>query len=169
MVPLGWRKWPPELKNDKKQAQQGLLSLINITKTCLYNFDPLKPHFYIVKLGFTGVYIILLVSAQNIECGYSLEPHRWGGSNVYPQSMFWAGIWKNYQKFLSENFHFLVVKFSVHLNRRVFVMATYSFPEDASHGLLSLLVIHMVFFSCCCFTNFLLLSFAITTKQNGRL
>ena len=25
-----------------------------ITKTCLYNFDPLKPHFYIVKLGFTG-------------------------------------------------------------------------------------------------------------------
>ena len=36
----------------------------NIMKTCLYNFDPLKPHFYIVKLGFTGVYIILLISAQ---------------------------------------------------------------------------------------------------------
>ena len=35
-----------------------------ITKTCLYNVDPLKPHFYIVKLGFTGVYIILLISAQ---------------------------------------------------------------------------------------------------------
>ena len=30
-----------------------------ITKTYLYNFDPLKPHFYIVKLGFTGVYIII--------------------------------------------------------------------------------------------------------------
>ena len=29
-----------------------------ITKTRPYNFDPLKPHFYIVKLGFTGVYII---------------------------------------------------------------------------------------------------------------
>ena len=26
---------------------------IHITKTRLYNFDPLKPHFYIVKLGFT--------------------------------------------------------------------------------------------------------------------
>ena len=26
-----------------------------ITKTYLYNFDPLKPHFYIVKLGFAGV------------------------------------------------------------------------------------------------------------------
>ena len=29
---------------------------ITITKTCLYNIDPLKPHFYIVKLGFTEVY-----------------------------------------------------------------------------------------------------------------
>ena len=37
-----------------------------ITKTYLhvYNFDPLKLHFYIVKLGFTGVYIIFLISAQ---------------------------------------------------------------------------------------------------------
>ena len=33
-------------------------------KTCLYNFDPLKPHFYIVNLGFTGVYIIFVISAQ---------------------------------------------------------------------------------------------------------
>ena len=40
------------------------LSKIYITKTCLYNFDPLKPHFYIVKLGFTGVYIIFLISTQ---------------------------------------------------------------------------------------------------------
>ena len=27
-------------------------------------FDHLKPHFYIVKLGFTGVYIIFVISAQ---------------------------------------------------------------------------------------------------------
>ena len=32
-------------------------SIVIITKICLYNIDPLKPHFYIVKLGFTGVYI----------------------------------------------------------------------------------------------------------------
>ena len=69
-------------------------SSASITKTCLYNFDPLKPHFYIVKLGFTGVYIIFHISAQNIDCGYSLEPPRRGGSNEYPQSMFWAEIWK---------------------------------------------------------------------------
>ena len=47
-----------------------------ITKTYLYNFDPLKPHFYIGKLGFTGVYIIFLIFAQNIDCGYPLEPPR---------------------------------------------------------------------------------------------
>ena len=32
----------------------------SITKTRLYNFDPLKPNLYIVKLGFTWVYIIFL-------------------------------------------------------------------------------------------------------------
>ena len=68
------------------------LSIKCITKTRLYNFDPLKPHFYIVKLGFTGVYIIFCISAKNIDCGYSLEPPRLGGSNEYPQSMFRAEI-----------------------------------------------------------------------------
>ena len=33
-------------------------------KTCLYNVDPFKPHFYTVKLGFTGIYIIVIISAQ---------------------------------------------------------------------------------------------------------
>ena len=49
-----------------------------ITKTCLYNFNPPKRHFCIVELGFTGVYIIFLISAKNIE-----SPNR-GGSNEYP-------------------------------------------------------------------------------------
>ena len=31
---------------------------------------------------------IFLISAQNIGCGYSLEPPRRGGSNDYKQSMF---------------------------------------------------------------------------------
>ena len=37
---------------------------------------------------------IIHLSAQNIDCGYSLEPPRRGGSNKYPQSMFWAEIRK---------------------------------------------------------------------------
>ena len=54
-----------------------------ITKTYLYNFTP-KPHFYIVKLEFTGVYIIFLFLLKNINCGYSLEMPCQGGSNEYP-------------------------------------------------------------------------------------
>ena len=69
--------------------------LLNITKTCLYNFDPLKPHLYI-KLGFTGVYIIFLISAQQKS--------------------------KKYWSYLYENFQFLQMKFSIYLNRYVFVM-----------------------------------------------
>ena len=37
---------------------------------------------------------ILHISAQNIACGYSLEPPRRGGSNEYPQSIFKAEIRK---------------------------------------------------------------------------
>ena len=71
-----------------------------ITKTRLYNFDPLKPHIYIVKLGFTGVYIIFPFLLKNIDCGYSLEPPRQGRSNEYPQSMFWAEMWKILEIFI---------------------------------------------------------------------
>ena len=94
----------------------------DITKTCLYNFDPLKPQFYIVKLGFTRAYIIFLISAQKHRLWYSLEPPRRGGSNEYPQSMFLSRNMKNIRFVLSENPHILVVKFSVYSNRHVFVM-----------------------------------------------
>ena len=56
-----------------------------------------------------------------MDCGYSLEPPHWGSSNEDTQSMFWAEIEK-YLIFLSQNFHFLVVKFSLYLNRHAFVM-----------------------------------------------
>ena len=38
---------------------------------------------------------IFHISAQNIDCGYSLEPPRRGGSNEYPQSMVWSRNNKN--------------------------------------------------------------------------
>ena len=38
---------------------------------------------------------IFLIFAQNIDCGYKLEPPRRGGSNEYPQSMFWSKNKKN--------------------------------------------------------------------------
>ena len=41
---------------------------------------PLKPHFYLVKLGFTGVNIIFLFLLENIDCWYWLEPPQQGSS-----------------------------------------------------------------------------------------
>ena len=52
------------------------LSFTSRKHTYTYNFDPLKPHFYVVKLGWTGVYIFFLISAKNIDCRYLLEPSR---------------------------------------------------------------------------------------------
>ena len=59
-----------------------------IRKTYQYNIDLLKPHFYIVKLGFRGVDIIFLTSAQNIDCVLSLERPCQSSSNASPKSMF---------------------------------------------------------------------------------
>ena len=59
-----------------------------IMKACPCYVYPLEPHFYIAKLGYAGVYLFFLFLLQNIDCGYSLEPPRRGGSNVYPQPMF---------------------------------------------------------------------------------
>ena len=60
----------------------------HIRKTCPCDIYPLEPHFYIAKMGYAGVYLFFLFLLQNIDCGYSLEPPRRGGSNVYPQSVF---------------------------------------------------------------------------------
>ena len=52
--------------------KHNLVDIITLTSPC--NEDPLTPLFYVVKLAFTGVYIILLSLRENINCGYSLEP-----------------------------------------------------------------------------------------------
>ena len=53
----------------------------NITNTYLhvYNFDPLKPHFYIqvIKRGFTG-YTLFFFLLKKIDCWYSSELPRTG-------------------------------------------------------------------------------------------
>ena len=88
-----------KIRQKNSKCRQLKFNSASITKTRLYHFDPLKPHFYIVILGFTGVYIMFLISAKNIDCGYSLEPPLRGDSYKYPQSMFWAEIWRNIRVF----------------------------------------------------------------------
>ena len=69
-----------------------------------------------------GIYIFLFL-VKNLDCGYLLERPRRGGSNEYPQSMFWAEIRKIIAFFLPDNFQFFGVKFfSIYLNRHVLVM-----------------------------------------------
>ena len=100
-----------------------LLIFPYITKTRLYNFDPLKPHLYIVKLGFTGIYIIFLILLKNIDCGNHLTK----AVLMSTQSLCLEKKYVKYQNFLSENFPYLVVKFSIYLNRHVFVMKAYPY------------------------------------------
>ena len=54
---------------------------------------------------------IFHISAQNIDCGYSLEPPRRGGSNEYPQSMILAEIRKNNIYPYKPQFYYIKVGF----------------------------------------------------------
>ena len=66
---------------------------------------------------------IFHISAQNIDCGYSLEPPRRGGSNEYPQSMFLSKNNKNNVYPCKPQFYYIKVGFKgVKLYRYVFVM-----------------------------------------------
>ena len=72
----------PETWNMNSNMAQFLpIWIRNITKTRLYSFDPLKPHFYIVKLGLQRYTLFFLFLLKIIDCEYSLEPPRRGGSN----------------------------------------------------------------------------------------
>ena len=96
--------------------------LLPITKTYLYNFDPLKPHLYIVKLEFTGVYIIFLISAQKHRLWVlvrTVSPRRL--KRVPTIHVLSRNMKKKYQNFYLKT-QFLEVKFSIYLNRCVFVM-----------------------------------------------
>ena len=54
---------------------------------------------------------IFYIYAQNIDCGYSLEPPRRGGSNEYPQSMFLSRNNKNNVYPCKPQFHYIQVGF----------------------------------------------------------
>ena len=75
---------------------------------------------------------IFHISAQNIDCGYSLEPPRQGGPNEYPQFMVLVEIRKIMYSPLNPSF--TIQKWNLRgskLYRRVFGMRTYflGFPS----------------------------------------
>ena len=62
-------------------------------------FDPLTLHFLKLKLGFTGVYIVFLISAQTHRLWVIVEAVLTNAHYLYFEQKY-----EKYQKFLSENF-----------------------------------------------------------------
>ena len=93
----------------------------DITKTCLFVILkillPKNENFQIKNSD------IFYISAQNIDCGYSLEPPRRGGSNEYSQSMLLSRNKENNVYLCKSQFYYIKVGFKgVKLYRYVFVM-----------------------------------------------
>ena len=87
------------------------LSWIPIPKTRLFHYIEIfttKRKIFSLKKS-----DIFHIPAQNIDCGYSLEPPRprRGGSNEYPQSMFLSGNKKNYVYPCKPQFYYIKVGF----------------------------------------------------------
>ena len=128
-----------------------------ITKTCLHNFDPFKPHFYTVKLGFTGVYIIFLISAQKYRLWVLA---RTASSRRFSRvSTLYVLSWnmKSTRIFYLKIFNFFVVKFSVYLNRHVFVMYVLSlflhispYSDTSIRMCITIVASHGYFHLCFC-------------------
>ena len=75
---------------------------------------------------------ILHISAQNIDCGYSLEPPLRGGSNEYPQSMFLSRNKKNNIYPCKLQFYYIKVGFKgSKLYRHVLVMESTALERAA--------------------------------------
>ena len=99
-----------------KNKENGYLCTLNmfkfyfITKTRLFKYTE---NFTIKKLNFSNKKKsdISHVSAQNIDCGYSLEPPRRGGSKEYPQSMFLSRNKKNNVYPCKPQFYYIKVGF----------------------------------------------------------
>ena len=81
----------------------------HITKTCLFknieNFTSRNIKFSDKKSD------IFHISAQNIDCGYSLEPPRRDSSSEYPQSMFLSRNKKNNAYPCKSQFYYIKVGF----------------------------------------------------------
>ena len=77
---------------------------------------PFNPNFYVVKLGFTGVYIIFLISAQKTLIVDTRQNHFGEPVLTSTHNLCFEQKYEKMSEFLSENFQFLVVKFSIYLN-----------------------------------------------------
>ena len=87
--------WKRYVKTNYEHAYSNILKIL----------QPKKENFQIKKSD------IFHISAQNIDCGYSLEPPLRGGSNEYPQSMFLSRNKKNNAYPCKPQFYYIKVGF----------------------------------------------------------
>ena len=81
-------------------------TLRNQAYSNILRISPLKTESFQIKNS-----DIFHISAQNIDCGYSLEPPRRSGSNEYPQSMFLSRNKKNNVYPCKPQFYYIKVGF----------------------------------------------------------
>ena len=81
-----------------------------ITKTCLFkyieNFTTKNGNFSDKRNP-----LVFHISAQNIDCEYSLEPSQGGSSNEYPQSMLFSKIRKIMYTPVNPEFYYIKMGF----------------------------------------------------------
>ena len=87
----------------ERERERELVSLLSITRNFVVSVRRSfqTAHYANMSVQYTAIFHgcknanfqmkffdIFLIFAQNIDCGYTLEPPQRGGSNEYPQSMF---------------------------------------------------------------------------------
>ena len=85
---------------------QILLTLRKHAYSNILNILPPKNENFRIKIR-----IFFLISAQNIDCGYSLEPPWRGCSNEYQQSVFWSRNKNNNVYSCKPQFYYIKVGF----------------------------------------------------------
>ena len=101
-------KKPGERKVSSSQSRKWELRLSLRKNACLNILEILQPKMnnFLIKKWY-----LFHISAQNIDCGYSLEPPRRGGSNEYKQSMFLSRNKKNNVYPCKSQFYYIKVGF----------------------------------------------------------
>ena len=123
MIGSYWGFLTQLVKHHRTKSILQIKSMLSLRKHANSNILKISPS--ITERFQIKILIFFHISAQNIDCGYKLEPPRRGGSNGKPQSMFLSRNKKNNEYPYKPLFHNITVGFKgSNLCRFIFVMET---------------------------------------------
>ena len=93
-------------------------------KTCTCNIKRFFFQKKILKISLEKKNRFFNITAQNIHCGYTLEQPRRGGSDEYPQCMFWIKI--KQKRYTPANPQFFYIKVGI---KGVYIARTFFSDE----------------------------------------